>query len=459
MKSTKRRIMPFTFYDRSGIARELEKQAEQGWMLEKTSAAGWIYHRIEPAKIHFSVVYFPTASAFDPHPSEKQQQFRAFCEHTGWELISSNTQLQIFCNRSENPVPIETDPVIELENIHTSVKKTVLSSCAVNLVLAVMQIGLAFQRFSMDVIGELANLSSLISLLFWVLVVFTHAAQILLYFKWYLHAKAAADNGYFLETRSTDRFQITMLLSSILAVIFLLLSHGGTDMLFAGLFMIASIVGFSLLLVKLTNYLKKKNVSARRNKIITYAAAIPAAILICSSVIGLFVNIQINNSDRSAGSIPYEFNGRTYYVYQDNIPLRIDDLIETSYDGYSYETISDSSSPLLQRYEARQKARYDALEEPEMRYQVVTVRLPFLYDMVQNLMRKEFEDIYTFPDDTISFVDPAPWGANEVYQFILGEGVQYRYLICYKKCIVDIHFDWKPTEEQMAVVRQKLTGS
>ena len=56
MKDTKRRLMTFTFYDRTGIEKDLEKQAEKGWLLEKCAATGWIYRRIEPAKIHFAVV-------------------------------------------------------------------------------------------------------------------------------------------------------------------------------------------------------------------------------------------------------------------------------------------------------------------------------------------------------------------------------------------------------------------
>ena len=126
MKDTKRRLMTFTFYDRSGIEKDLEKQAAKGWLLEKCAASGWVYRRIEPAKIHFSVVYFPAASMFDPYPSEKQVRFQEFCEHTGWELIASNAQMQIFCNRRDNPIPIETEPEIEVRNIHWSVKKTLL---------------------------------------------------------------------------------------------------------------------------------------------------------------------------------------------------------------------------------------------------------------------------------------------------------------------------------------------
>ena len=34
MKDKKRRLMTFTFYDRTGIEKDLEKQAAKGWLLE-----------------------------------------------------------------------------------------------------------------------------------------------------------------------------------------------------------------------------------------------------------------------------------------------------------------------------------------------------------------------------------------------------------------------------------------
>ena len=48
--------------------------------------------------------------------------------------------MQIFYNMSENPVPIETDPVIELENIHLSAKKNYLPAYFLLLGLALFQI-------------------------------------------------------------------------------------------------------------------------------------------------------------------------------------------------------------------------------------------------------------------------------------------------------------------------------
>jgi len=461
MKETKRRMMTFTFYDRSGIQRDLEQQAAKGWLLEKCSAAGWVYRRIEPAKIHFAVVYFPAASAFDPHPSEHQRRFQEFCEHTGWELIDSNIQMQIFCNRRENPIPIETDPAIELGNIHASVKKTMLPSYFMNVILGLMQLGLAFQRFSLDPIGELANLTAPISILFWILMLFSCVTQIILYYRWYYRAKAAARDGHFLETRSTDRFQITMLVSSSLALLFLFLSLGGIHMALISLLLVVLIVGTSLLTVRLTNHLKAKNVSARANKAITYAVLIPASLLICGVVIWLMVSVRLDADDRRDEADTYEFNGWTYYVYDDPIPLRIEDLIETDYDGYSCEITCDKGSPLLHRFEARQETRYDALAEPEMHYHVIQVKAPFLYDFVLEQMREQFDHGHGFPEDDPNWeehrqTDPAPWGAKNAWQLYLGGEPHYRYILCYENAIIEIDLDWAPAETEMKTIAEKL---
>ena len=462
MKNRKRKIMPFTFYDRTGIERKLETQAAKGWLLEKCSAAGWIYRRIEPSKIHFSVVYFPAADIFDPHPSDKQQRFQEFCEHTGWELIASNAQMQIFCNRRENPIPIETDPCIEVQNIHKSVKKTMFPAYFSNLVLGVMQIGLAAQRFSWDPLTELLSLPSMLASVFWCLNVLFWTILIGMYFHWYFRAKAAALDGHFLETKSTDGFQMLMLTTTTLALVFMYLSFGSWTVLLVGLLMVVGILGLTAVMVWMSNRMKKRNVSAKMNRLITYAFAIVMSLVLCGGVIWLVVSVRMEEHDKTAEAEIYEYNSWTYYVYDDPIPLRIENLIKTDYAGYSYEIISDASSPLLSRYEARQKTRYDALSEPEMQYRIVHVKVPFLYNWVLEMMLEEFDHNYAYPDEPNwkddRSIDPDPWGAEQAYQLYLGDEAHYRYLLCYEDRIIEIDLDWEPTTNDMAIVNQKLNS-
>ena len=106
MKETKRVFMMYPFYDRTGLEAYLQKQADQGWILEEIGALGWRFRRTSKKTIHYAVTYFPKASSFDPGPSEQLKEFHEFCAHTGWQLAASNAQMQIFYNEKEYPIPI-----------------------------------------------------------------------------------------------------------------------------------------------------------------------------------------------------------------------------------------------------------------------------------------------------------------------------------------------------------------
>ncbi len=461
MKDTKRKLMSFTFYDRTGIQRRLEEEAANGWMLESTTGFGWKFRRMEPAKIHFAVTYFPSATAFDPEPSEKQQRFQDFCAHTGWELVSSSAQLQIFCNRAENPIPIETDPEIELQNIHGSVKKTFLPVYLLNMVLPLMQFGLFFQRMSWDPIGELSSIPALLSLVLYAILLFFAVSSLWMYLSWYRKAKRAAADGYFLETRSTDAFQIGVLSCAVLALICLGISYQDSWVLWTMVLMVAAIFVITALVLWISKLLKKRGVSAGSNQAVTYGLSVLLSLVICGAMIWAIAgNLHADRAPADAVD-SYEYHGMTWYIYDHELPLTIEDLMETDYDGYSYEVITDQSSPLLGWFAARQKTRYDALEEPELSYRVVTVKADFLYDWALEKMRSDFDHNYAYPEDDPYWkkavaMDPNPWGADRAYQLTLGGEPVERYLLCYPDRIVEIDLGWFPTEEQMGVIGQVL---
>ena len=170
MKDTKRRLETFSFYDRTGLEEHLARMAAEGWLLDKIGQFLWHYRRIEPKKLTFSVTYFPKASAFDPEPSEEQETFYDFCRHTGWVLAASSAQLQVFYNEGPDPVPIETDPVLEVESIHRTMKRSFLPSQLMLLALAVLDVGLLVWRLIDDPIGLLASPASVLTAMCWVLV-------------------------------------------------------------------------------------------------------------------------------------------------------------------------------------------------------------------------------------------------------------------------------------------------
>ena len=88
MKDRKYRLESFAFYDHTAIQRRVEEMAAQGWLLEKPGNFLWIYRRTEPRRLHAAVTYFPTASAFDPGPSQGELTMEEFCARDGWTLLA-----------------------------------------------------------------------------------------------------------------------------------------------------------------------------------------------------------------------------------------------------------------------------------------------------------------------------------------------------------------------------------
>lgn len=104
----------------------------------------------------------------------------------------------------------------------------------------------------------------------------------------------------------------------------------------------------------------------------------------------------------------------------------------------------------------------NASQLPELRYDIVFVKVPALYDFCKNQM---FRDLDETDDKDIPAghrlvciaQDPSPWGANEVYRLYQEEGWYLNwYLLCYEDKIIELRFDWEPTADDMAIVRQAL---
>ena len=156
-------LLFYSYYDRSGIARHLEEMAARGWMLDKLGSWSWRYRQTEPRALHFAVTYFPSASQFDPHPSEGQETLWDFCAAAGWELAASVAQIQIFYNEQEDPVPIETDPAVEFDTMNRSMKRGFLSSYWALLALSLLEIGINLRQLwknPLDILSDVSRLTS-----------------------------------------------------------------------------------------------------------------------------------------------------------------------------------------------------------------------------------------------------------------------------------------------------------
>ena len=133
----------FSFGNRKGICRYLEKMAAKGWMPESLTGDGlWLFRRIPPTALKYAVFYARPAKEKDAEAMAKQAEFYELCAHDGWELVCNNSEIQIFCNRRPDAVPLNTDPVAELDRFHTAF----LRGFAPSWILDICLFGLLIRR-------------------------------------------------------------------------------------------------------------------------------------------------------------------------------------------------------------------------------------------------------------------------------------------------------------------------
>lgn len=294
MKDKKHTWEIFSFYDRSGLEKRLTRMAEKGWLLEEINSSRWTYRRIEPQKLTFCVCWFPMASSFDPEPSEKQRTFYDFCQHTGWILAGSFGQMQVFYNEAADPTPIETDPLTEIEAIHSAMKRSSLPAQLVILLLALLNGGLFVSDFLRDPASILANNAKLFTGLCWAVVILLVVTDCGSYFLWRRRALKAAERGEFLETKGHRTFQLACLAVVGLALLCYLISvavSGNRLMAVTTLLMfVVYLPAVFGLTYGVRALLKKKKVSAKINRIATILTAFAAAFImmavITASLIG-----------------------------------------------------------------------------------------------------------------------------------------------------------------------------
>ena len=456
MKNKKREYMLFSFYDRTGIEAHMEHMAMQGWMLEKITNFFWHYRKIEPKQIHFSVTYFPKASAFDPEPSENQEIFRDFCAHSGWELAASSAQMEIYYNEAEDPVPIITDALIELETIHKSAKKTIIVSNIITLALGILQEALILFRFFNNILDVNLQNTNLFLSLCWLCVILVSSAELLNYYKWYKKAKTAAEiDGSFIETKSTKTLQKIVLFILLLGMCWWMFS------LKSFLYVRAALIGITyaftviFLINSLKSVLKKKKVPAQQNRMITMISSFVLSFGLLGIVTFLLIKGAQNGMfEERTPYKTYDYLNRTYKIYHDELPLYLEDLIDIDYEDYSYEKEA-AESILLQKTEVVQSAPYYMQDMPEMSYSIIKIKASFLYDACFMELFQQYDEWYE--DRNYQEIDASPWNAKSAYQLCYDGQLEEKYLICYEDYFIELNlYGFELLPEHIEIISEKL---
>ena len=142
-----------------------------------------------------------------------------FAARDGWKLLTRWGQIQVFCNESEDPTPIETDPITQVNTIWRAMKKNLIPSHLMILALCLYQLTFNGYRLFTEMVDFLSTPYLMSSIPLWVLLLLAEINELITCFRWHRKAKPAAENGIFLPVK-TNRFITFALILSCLVVLF-----------------------------------------------------------------------------------------------------------------------------------------------------------------------------------------------------------------------------------------------
>ncbi len=455
MRQTKRRFEVLPFYDRSGMERHFAQMAEKGWLIQRLSNYGYTYRRIEPKKLHFAISYYPKASMFDPEPGADQQEFLDFCAHTGWQLACTWAQMQIFYNDREKPIPIETDPVLEVETIHEAMQKNFLPGQLVMAVMGALMLFVQLLVLSGNVVAYLSSPLKLFTLCCWVLVIFMSIADITVYFRWHWRAEAAAEQGEFLPSSSSAVFQklaLAVLGIGMLWLAWSVLASSNSMLKFVMPAMVVCMASITAMGEGIKRLCKRLKFSRNVSRVATFGTIF----VMTYAIMGLitFGALSLNERGFFDEEETYVHNGSTWVHYRDELPLTVGDFMVEECDYVC--KLDAEQTPLLASQRGYQRPRYDEANWsniPDLEYEIVTVKLPGLYDACKRELMKQIHGGRSYVP-----TDPAPWGAEEAYNLVWDDDQagSRQYLLSYGDTLVEITFGWDVTQDQKAIVGQRL---
>ena len=452
MKLARYSLANLSIYDRSATRQKLEKMAQKGWMIEKLGAVVWKYKPIQPQKLHFEIVFLPSGSVYEAEPTEAECRLQEFCEQDGWKLAARMGQVQIFYNEQQDPVPIETDPATQVENIQRAVKKSVLPAHLGNLVLGAYMFGFSQWQFFGNPSFAVASPSYVINLLIGTEMLLLSFTELIRYLYWRKKALQMAENGEFYEMHTGKLYS-----RAIYAVTAAVLILGSWRM--SWIFLLAlGVVGITMLVQHIaTRWMKKRGASEAQNRHLTLALTLAAAIGTMILMCVVIISGVLPDSTKPVGTI--EQDGWEMEVYADELPLRLEDFTEVPQTEWS--TRKDGSETLAaRRIDCIQRPLDAEKDLPSLDYRIIKTRSAWVLEQCKKGQLKRYQDREATEEnpwiDYYDPADPAPWKANEAYARMYEDGPACDYLLCYDGFLVELDLDFVPNEAQMGKIGETL---
>ena len=426
MKDTKYMLIDSSLYDYAFLEEKLTRLSAEGWHLEKVGVLGWKFRRGEPKAVRYAVTFAPSASAFNSRPTEAEEDLAELCAQAGWVRVANQAQRHIYRNEDPNATPLETDEAERLKNIRRTMNKHFFPTELLMIAIFLMQFFMHFHTLTLWPSRTLSSPLMLCTLGMSLFVAVIHGMMAVNGILWLRRARIAVEGG---ETIPEDRFYrwfrwvIWVFLIGYLLCLFWSV----------GLSFLAWVIGTSAAVLLVTaggiTLCKKLNAPRWVNMVV------PAGL--CFLTLALLVPLLIFSVDRSMNQeLPPA----------EDLPVTLTQLTgETGTERY----ILEESSSILSSY-----GRYGDAGEASLRYTIVDVKCPLIYDMLLNEQEDEFKIAAHYSVESDVADHAALFGADYVRHAPgpLGD----RWFICWDSRIVNLKASWELTETQIAMLAEAL---
>ncbi len=426
MKDTKTILKHFTPYNLSDFEQYFENMATSGWMIEKLSGFSQRYRRIEPVAAKFKIMYIDTM-ADSVMISEPSKDFVELCEEMGWQHITTyNRNLFVFVSYLPAPPPIETDLVVQVDNIYEFLKRNMYGRF-LGMLYFVRAIGNNINRFNKYPFFYFVELKHRYLFLY-LLFIISDLIFMVWDSVWYHKARKMATEENRLPGNYKSPFWLVIALN-VVAVGYVYYSSIGVK----GLLITGCAIVFAIAYVKIgTNYRYKKN-----GKFVETNTAIQLAggFLAMFAFIGAVTYVSMYDFKlpfMGREIIAVEDNGAyRWYAYGDRLPLAIEDLTEKENITYSYEDKTAINMPFLRIRTGVQKPNpYINYGKPELKYHVIETKNDKLYGLIMGDLLSRT----VITKQPFTSVDSNVWNADSVlksknYYIVEDEGKIYALIL------------------------------
>jgi len=462
MAKYKYQIGTFNLFDYVGVERHLEKMAAKGWQFDSIGSFGWKYKKVEPAQLKYSVTYIPEASDFDPEPLEKQKEIEAYCAEAGWKKVGSWMQMQIFCSENQEAVPIETDEELRLEVISKSMNKNLLLSHGLLLLVFLMNMFTTISTAKRNWPEFLSDSSRLWNTGLWMWGIIILLIDLLFYLNWMRRARKAVKEGRSCPQAKGYRYWNRLAWCVLTILIIGMFASYTSGMLW---FMLVYLAGIFLIIFgvrKLQQKLKKQGVSKGGNVAVTMILCVVLSLLFVTGFVGVVIGFDVSLTEKKEPVGTILVNGMEWKIYQDELPLLVEDFSDIGYKSSSRK--AEEQSSILAGYGEYQEYLFDGTEVTSVTvantYEVITVKAKFLYDfLLEAFYEREFRHSDEAEKQKTEYRAVYETEGGTMYrQYYEGLPVVHDWLILTENKIVQMHLYLDElTEEQMKIIVEKFT--